>query len=186
MTRRGSAAASAASVRHEGHLPVKTPQLSVAKRSRKIASDLAQSDLFPTLSAPGVMDNPNARDLDIGPELLGALNTSLRAARDQGLSRDRVIDRANTTLPELPKVLTKRQLDCWTAASREFHELPARYLPALCWATGSDEPLRVLARALGYELVDARESAAKRLGEAHVQIASLRREVAALTKGLGT
>jgi hypothetical protein len=158
---------------------------SLAKPRSVFASD-HQADLFPELTRPPVMDSANARDLDIGPELLGALNTALRAARDRGLSRERVIERANQCLPEAGKALTKRQLDCWTAVSREHHELPARYLPAICWATGSDEPLRVLARALGYDLVDAREAAAKRLGEAHVAISGLRREVAALTRRLGT
>ena len=158
--------------------------MSLTKKARVFASD-KQADLFPGLEALVGIEAPNASDLDIGPELIGALNTALRAARDRGLSRDRVVDRANLCLPELGKRVTKRQLDCWTAVSKEHHELPARYLPALCWATGNDEPLRVLARALGYDLVDAREAAAKRLGEAHVAIGGLRREVQLLTKKLG-
>ena len=83
------------------------------------------------------------------------------------------------------RVVTKRQLDAWTAQSKEFHELPARCLPALCWATGSDAPLRLLAQALGYELVDAREAAAKRLGEMQIEMARLKREQGVLVKHLG-
>lgn len=159
--------------------------MSPVKRRQVFSTN--QSDLFSALAEPSVIGRPNAPDLNIGPELLGAINSALREAKGRdNFSRDRIADRMNLALPEADKAVTKRQVDSWMAVSKEFHELPARYLPALCWALETDEPLRVLARALGYDLVDARESAAKRLGEAHVEIAALRREVGALTKRLGS
>ena len=157
----------------------------MTKPKPKFASEPPQGELFSRLAAPGVLGRPNAPDLDIGPELLGAIHQALRDARELGVSRDRVIDRMNTALPELRKPITKRQLDCWTAESKEHHEFPLRWLGAFCWATGSDAPLRALASALGFDLVDARESAAKRLGETHIEIARLRREQGALAKTLG-
>lgn len=156
---------------------------SLAKPPRDFAT--IQGELFTALAAPLVMGSANAPELDIGPELMGAVNTALREARAANLSRERVTDRLNLALSHLDKALTKRQLDAWTAQSKEFHELPARYLPALCWATGSEAPLRVLAHALGYELVDAREQAATRLGEVQLEIARLKREGGAITKTLG-
>ena len=145
----------------------------------------AQPDLFQSLESQPVIGTANAPALNIGLELMGALNTAIREARCHGLGRERIVERMNRALPEQGKPLTKRQLDCWTAASKEFSHFPAEYLPAFCWATGSDAPLRVLAQALGYELVDARERAAKRLGEAHMEAVRAKREIAQLTKTLG-
>ena len=144
-----------------------------------------QGDFFQQLESLAVLTRKNAPPLDIGPELLGAINTALREARARGLSRDRIVDRMNACLPERERPVTKRQLDSWTAVCKEFHPFPVDCLAAFCWATGSDEPLRVLARALGFDLVDAREQAAKELGEAQVAIARLRRKSGELTKRLG-
>lgn len=158
--------------------------MSPAKRKAVFSTD--QGELFAALSEPAVIGNPNARDLDIGAELIGALSKALREARqDENFSRDRIADRMNLTLPEGKKKITRRQVDSWMAMSKEFHELPARYLPALCWALDTDEPLRVIAKALGFELIDVQESAAMELGETHLQIARLRRRVGLLSKTLG-
>ena len=144
-----------------------------------------QSDLFGGLSQPSVIGRANAPDLDLGMEILGAIHGAMRAAKQEGLSRERIADRMNAALPELEKPITKRQVDAWMAQSKEFHDLPARYLAALCWALETEEPLRVIVQALGLGLVDAREAAAKELGEAQVQIARLRRKSCVLTKTLG-
>lgn len=144
-----------------------------------------QGDLFGRLAEPSRLHADNGGDLDIGAELMGAVHRALRESRDHGLSRERIADRMNLALPHLKRPISKRQLDAWTAASKEHHELPSRYIAAFCWATGSEEPLRVTARALGFDLVDAREAAALELGEAQVQIARLRRKSGALTKTLG-
>ena len=155
----------------------------MAKRKPFFSRD--QGDLFGALAQPSIIGRRNAPDLDVGPELLGALHQALREAREDGLSRDRVVDRMNTALPELNRPITKRQLDCWMADSKEHHEFPLRYLAAFCWATNTESPLRALAAALGFELVDARERAVKRIGEIHIEIAQRRRELGPLTKTLG-
>lgn len=144
-----------------------------------------QGDLLAALDQPAVIDSPNAADLDIGPELLGAMNTAIREARSRGLSRERIVDRMNLALPERAKAVTLRQLNAWTATSAEFHEIPARYMPAFCWATSSDAPLRVIANVLGLDLADRREAAAQRLGDNLVAEVRLKRERRVLTQVLG-
>lgn len=145
----------------------------------------SQGDLLAALDQPPVIDSPNAADLDIGPELLGAMHAAIRDARARGLSRERIVDRMNLALPERAKPLTLRQLNAWTASSAEFHEMPGRFVPAFCWATGSDVPLRVIANVLGLDLVDGREAAAKRLGDNLVAEVRLKRERRVLTQVLG-
>lgn len=157
----------------------KTPE----KSRRAFASE--QADLFPGLAEQPVIGRANAPDLDVGPELLGAVHAAMRAAKANGISRERIADRMNTALPDLDRPITKRQVDAWMAASKEFHDIPARYLAALCWALDSEAPARVIVEALGFGLVDAREAAAKELGETQIQIARLRRKSGVLTKTLG-
>lgn len=134
-----------------------------------------QPDLFKQLETP-VLESVSAPELDIGPELMGAINSALRAARKCGYGRERVVERMNLALPDSERPITLRQLNAWTAASKEFHEFPLRYVAAFCWATGSDLPLRTLSNSMGYDLVDSREQAAKRLGETHLEVARLKRE----------
>jgi len=136
-----------------------------------------QPDLFRQLERPTLSSAP-ALDLDIHYELLGALNTAIRQARTAGLSRERIVDAMNRLLPELDKPVTLRQINAWTAASKvEEHTFPLRYLAAFCSATNSEEPLRVVAAALGFGLVDAREMEAQHLGENLIQSARLRRVI---------
>jgi hypothetical protein len=141
----------------------------VARRSKVFSSD--QRDLFQQLDSPAEL----ASDLDINLELLGAINTAIRLAKSKGWSRDRIVERMNRLLPE-PAHITLRQLNAWTALSKEYHEFPARYVPAFCAATECDLPLRALAQALQLDLVDLREQVAKRLGETLIEEAQLRRQ----------
>lgn len=157
------------------------PRPSLEKPAPAFASN--QGELFGLLAQPSVLESPNAPALDIGPELIGALNQSIREARQLcNWSRDHIADRMALCLGQ---PVTVRQLNSWTAASREQHRFPLEFLAAFCWATRSTHPLVVVLRAIGFDLVDAREAAAKRLGEMQVEQARLRRESAALTKKLG-
>lgn len=140
-----------------------------------------QSDLFQQVDeAPAVQ---KGSDLDINLELLGACNTAIREAKARGLSRERIVDRINELLPGLPRLITLRQLNAWTAASQaEFKPFPARFLPAFCAATECDLPLRVLAQTICRDLVDAREVAALQLGQTIAESARLARVRSALLK----
>jgi len=154
---------------------------SLAKGQRDLSS--VQPDLFQRLEQPASL--AALSDLDIHFELLGAINTVIRQARGQGITRERIVDEMNRLLPELDKPITVRQLNGWTAASKEYSEFPARYLPAFCAAVDCDLPLRVLAQAITRELVDAREFVAKQLGETQIEAARLRRQARALEQQLG-
>ena len=90
----------------------------------------------------------------------------------------------NLVLPDQERAITARQLNAWTAHSKEYHEFPARHLPAFCWATGSIAPLLVLAQAIGHDLVDGREQAALDLGERLLAHARLGRDIRNLKKTL--
>lgn len=125
-------------------------------------------------------------DLEIGAEVLGWLTRAIREARNQGLSRARIVDRMNAALPGLERPITERQLNAWTASSKEFHDMPARVLLAFCWACMTDMPLRALSAAGGYGLVDAKENAARELGETLIQQDALRRRRRALEQQLNT
>lgn len=151
-------------------------------KHRRDLSNLGQGELFELLSEPAVIGSKNAPALDLGPELIGALNQSIREARAQGLSRDHIADRMALCLGQ---PVTVRQLNAWTATSREQHRFPLEFLAAFCWASSSTHPLEVILHALGFDLVDAREAAAKRLGEMQIEQARLRRESGALMKKLG-
>ncbi|WP_421793537.1 hypothetical protein [Hydrocarboniphaga effusa] len=165
-------------------------KVSHTRKSRSLAQgrldfSSKQTELFSQLENPNRLDSPNASNLDIHHELMGACHAALKEARERTWTRERVVDRMNQALPEGEKPITLRKLNSWMADSKEFHDMPARYLPAFCWATGSDEPLRALGHALGLALVDERELAVQRLGDLQVQGFRQRRETAALLKTLG-
>lgn len=155
----------------------------MAKRQQNFSSD--QGDLFQRLDEPTLGEGREALDLDVAPELLGAVNTAIRQARQNGLSRERIVDRMNAALPDLDKEITLRQLNSWTAKSREYHEFPARYIPAFCQATSCSLPLKALTHSLGFDLADLRDQAALRLGENLITSAQLSRERRELTQTLG-
>lgn len=75
------------------------------------------------------------------------------------------------------QVVTVARLDNWTAESHP-HRMPAELLPALCQATGCDEPLRVLAETAGlFTLpgIDALRAEVQKLREEEHKIASQRK-----------
>lgn len=73
--------------------------------------------------------------------------------------------------------VTVHNLNSWLAESHP-HRIPAELLPALCKATGSTEPLRVLAEAAGiYTLpgADALRAEVQKLREQEHQLAAERK-----------
>lgn len=144
----------------------------MAKTQKRITSK--QLDIFQQLEDDPI-ETINADDLDMHYELLGAIKAAIKEARRQGLSRERIVERMNQCMPELDKPITLRQLNAWTAKSKEHSEFPACYIPAFCWATHCDMPLRVLANALLLDLADQRIQLATKLGENLLQQAELRK-----------
>jgi hypothetical protein len=122
-------------------------------------------------------------DLDVNAELIGAVAFALREARRRGLSRERIVDAMNATLPKAG--ITTRKLSAWSAESKDDHPFPARYLPAFCAATDCDLPLRVLARTLGLEIIDHQGVAAMQVGQMQAEAARLERGAKQILKRLG-
>lgn len=143
-----------------------------------------QTDIFQQLAEKDALEAATAVDLDIGPELQGALNACIREAKKRGLSRERIVERMNLCLPDIEKPITLRQLNAWTAQSKEFSEFPARWLPAFCWACGGVATVQVLAQTIGFDLVDRREKIALELGQTLVESAQLTRKANSLKKQL--
>ena len=132
----------------------------MTSRERRNPPNLRQQEL--NLEYPD--DLADAPDLDIDAELRGAFARAFKHARKNGMSREYIVDRMNLCLPNLRKPITLRQLNAWTATSKEYSEFPARYLPALCWATKYMEPIDVGPLALGLDTIDRRDADALELG----------------------
>ena len=142
----------------------------------KPLSTTIQADLFQQLAEKTAIEAKDAPFLDINLELMGGINKAIREARVQGMGREHIADRMNLCLAEDDQV-TSRQLNAWTATSKEHHNFPARYLPAFCWATQCMHPLIMLVQCLGYELVDGRDQLAAELGNKLLAEAKNRREI---------
>ena len=145
--------------------------MSVVKKQQKITSN--QLEMYQQLDEDEYAPE-NAPDLDINQQMLGAYDTAIKLAKRIGLSREHVVDRMNLCLPDLAKPITLRQLNSWTAASQEYKEMPARYLPAFCWATTCDMPLHVQANAMELTCANAEDQAALELGRLELSEAAIR------------
>jgi len=144
--------------------------MSVVKRAQKITTN--QLDLYQQADDDEFAPE-NAPDLDINQQMLGAYDTAIKLAKRLGLSRARIVERINLCLPELERPLTLRQLNSWTAASQEYKEMPARYLPAFCWATTCDMPLHVMANSMALTCANADDQAALELGRLELSAAAI-------------
>ncbi len=122
------------------------------------------------------------KDLNIQPDLLTACTLAIKKAKQNGRSRDHIVDRMNALLPSNHKKITRRQLDSWMATSKEFHYWPAYALPAFCKACQCDAPLQVMAFALGFKMIGEREQATLKLAEIKAAKARLDLEEAELLK----
>lgn len=116
----------------------------MAKKSKKIDNiDTQQMNLFDMLSrqreerrevAPGQMC--------VSAKLLVAVKVAIKQAPK---SRETLADEMSALTGA---EISVHMINGWVAESHP-HRLPAEFLPALCHATGSTEPLRVLADAAG-------------------------------------
>lgn len=141
--------------------------------------------MFQQLAEASLLESPRAQDLGIELELMGAVNFAIREARKRGLGRERLIERMNLCLADAGETVTLRQLNSWTAASKEHHSFPAKFLPAFCWAAQCAKPLLVLVECIGFDLVDQRDQLAVELGNKQVAIARAQREIRQLKNLLG-
>ncbi len=81
--------------------------------------------------------------LNVKERLRAALNAAIKQCN---LSRHQI---AGEMSHLIGADITRTQIDSWTAESKELNRIPAEYLPAFCRATGSIEPMRIIAEAAG-------------------------------------
>ena len=111
--------------------------------------------------------------LDVGKRLRAALREALKRCP---LSRWEVAGRMSLLVG---REVSKHMLDAYTAETKEAHRFPAEWLPAFCEATGSAEPLRVLAEAAGMFALpgpEALRAEVQRLREEEARIKRERRK----------
>jgi len=143
---------------------------------RKQLSTSIQADMFQQLAERTAIEKKEAPFLDINLELMGAINKAIREARVNGMGREHIVDRMNLCLDKTDQI-TLRKLNAWTAASKESHNFPARYLPAFCWATQCMLPMSMLVQCLGYQIVDGRDQLAVEYGNALLEEAQTKRKL---------
>lgn len=113
----------------------------MSKRKQKL--DTRQMSLFDVIrrvsEAQQAQTQAQEGEMDISNSLRLAL---VEAIKQCPLSRHQI---AGEMSHLLGVEVTKSTIDTWTAESKERHRIPAEYLPAFCRATGSREPIRLLA-----------------------------------------
>lgn len=115
----------------------------MTKAKQKIVTDPSQMCLFDLL-----LQNKAQRD-EVAPGRLcisARLMAAVRAAVKQApKSRETLADE----MTELTGAdITVHSINSWCAESHP-HRLPAEFVPALCQATGSTEPMQIMAEASG-------------------------------------
>jgi len=131
------------------------------------------------------LDDPGSDtppDLDVFDELRGAIAHAIKHAKKRGWGREQIVERMNLCMPDMDKKITQRQLNAWTATSKEYSEFPARFLPAFCWATNCWLPLSIGPTALGLELIDTEDAKALELGRINLARASLDQQARTLKR----
>ncbi len=144
----------------------------MTKTQKRIVNDPRQTSLLDLLEQERSERLANAPGrLCVSARLQAAVKAAIKGAAK---SRETIADDMTALLGTSVSV---HQVNNWTAESHP-HRLPAEYLPAFCHATGSVEPLRVLAEASGvYTLpgADALRAEVQKLREQEREI-SLQRK----------
>ncbi|MBN1495908.1 MAG: hypothetical protein JXA07_04010 [Spirochaetes bacterium] len=131
--------------------------------------DPGQLSIFDVIRKINSHDKPSG-SFDIDRELREAISASLKQC---SLSRYQVVARMSELIGT---DITKTMLDSWTAESKELHRFPAIFLPAFCEATGSTEPLKVLARTAGVFILPGSEALRSEIQHLEEEISRKRKE----------
>ena len=86
------------------------------------------------------------------------------------LNRNQIADHLNGEIVAsgAGKRVSVAMLNKYASPSDDTHSMPSHIIPAFCEITGSQEPMKVLADALGLSLAGPRERELMRLGQAQV------------------
>ncbi len=144
---------------------------------KKSVIDERQMTLFELLSAEREERSESAQGaLCVSARLMVAVKAAIKQAPK---SRETIADEmAFLTGAEI----SVHSINSWVAESHP-HRLPAEYLPALCRACGSTEPMRVLADAAGLyalQAPDALRAEIQQFDEAEAQARAEKRKRKAL------
>lgn len=154
----------------------------MTKRAKKIVSGQEQISLFDLLRAEQAeRETREPGRLYCSVKLRAAV---VAAIKDAPKSRETIADEMSEMTGT---AITIHSLNSWTAESHP-HRMPAELIPAFCQATGSIEPIRILAETAGvYTLPgeDALRSEVQKLREQERRIASERRKRELFLKEMG-
>ena len=144
---------------------------------KKSVIDERQMTLFELLSAEREERSESAQGaLCVSARLMVAVKVAIKQAPK---SRETIADEMSyLTGAEI----SVHMINSWVAESHP-HRLPAEYLPALCRACGSTEPMRVLADAAGLyalQAPDALRAEIQQFDEAEAQARAEKRKRKAL------
>lgn len=112
--------------------------------------------------------------LNIDRDLHEHLNLS---AKKCGLSRDQIVDDMNRLADKYGirlvkgngNGLSKETLEKWLNPNDTTHPMPIRALPVFCAVVGGHEPLDVMARPLGYQVIGEEEQKLLKWARAYQQ-----------------
>ncbi len=145
----------------------------MTKPRKRIVSDPNQMSLLDYLKQEREERMAKAAGrLCVSARLQSAIRAAIKAAPK---SRETIADEMSELVGQ---TVTVHQVNNWTAESHP-HRMPAELLPAFCEATGSIEPLRVLAEAAGVFTLpgaDALRAELQRLDEEAKRIAAEKRK----------
>jgi hypothetical protein len=118
--------------------------------------DFSETPLFAGISAaiPGGLDDASV--------VRGVLVDSIRRCTR---SREQIAEAMSFALGQ---EITVRQLNAWTAESREDYRFPAEFDRAFSFATGDDRLLRCRAELAGYKLITKDEADLLELGRQYL------------------
>jgi len=116
------------------------------------------------------------RDLKVSAKFRQAITEAVKNSR---YSRDEIV----SLIYGLTGLkISKQYFDQMTAQSKLDRRIPAEILPALCYVTGDFTPLKVLAEAVGFELVNEEESRELKLLRLMKEKERIEREIAKLKR----
>lgn len=127
-----------------------------------------------------LFESEQSPDCDVYLQFANCVNSIVRRS---GYSRSGIADRMNSALKSMEVLVDESKLNKWFAPSQP-QQMPVQYLPALCWAIKSMEPVNILIAPLQYKVVDERAQQLQKHAELEVQKKNLEQEQAQILSAL--
>lgn len=127
-----------------------------------------------------LFESEQSPDCDVYLQFANCVNSIVRRS---GYSRSGIADRMNSALKSMEVLVDESKINKWFAPSQP-QQMPVQYLPALCWAIKSMEPVNILIAPLQYKVVDERAQQLQKHAELEVQKKNLEQEQAQILSAL--